>query len=405
MALTDIQIKKAKPTNKLYKLADGGGLCIVIYPTGKKSWRYRYRIAGKEKTLSLGLYPEVGLKVARKLHFAARQKVSQGIDPSAQRKAEKASHAGRDTFEAVACEWLNTKKTWSESHTKRTNRRLERDIFPYIGKYDVHSINAPQLLEVIRRIEKRGVHETARRVLQVCGQVFRYAIATGRAERDCAADLRGALTVPKAGHFASITDPKEFGALMRSIAGYEARFVTICALRIAPYVFVRPSELRHAEWQEIDLDAALWSIPAEKMKMKVGHVVPLARQVVDIIRELQPLTSNQKYLFPSARTRGRAMSDAALLSALRRMEYTKEEMTVHGFRAAARTMLDEILYYRIDYIEQQLAHAVKDPLGRAYNRTTHLPARTEMMQTWANYIDALRDNGDITLFIQNKLSI
>jgi len=304
-----------------------------------------------------------------------------------------------NTFEVVAREW-HTKfaTTWTLVHAAMILRRLELNVFPWIGVRPIIDIKAPELLRVLRRIESRGALETAHRVRIICGQVFRYAVATGRADRDPVADLRGAIPPVKSKHFSAMTDPVKVAGLLRAIDGYEGSFVTRCALRLAPLLFVRPGELRQAEWAEIDLDAAEWNIPAEKMKTRDAHLLPLARQAVEILKELQPVSGSGKYVFPSARSPLRPMSNNAVLAALRRMGIDKDEMTGHGFRAMARTILDEVLQVRPELIEHQLAHAVRDPLGRAYNRTKHLPERRRMMQTWADYLDGLKAGAKVIPF-------
>ncbi len=404
MALTDVKVRNAKPADKPIKLSDSGGMYLLISPPGKKTpngskcWRLKYRFKGKEKVLALGVYPETSLAEARGKRDAAREQLAKKIDPGEVRKAEKRSGSEKaaNTFEAVAYEWhARQKSVWTEAHAKRTMQRLERDIFRCIGTRPISEITAPELLTVFRRIESRGAHETAHRARFVCGQIFRYAVATGRAERDPAADLKGALTPLKTRHYAAITDPKEIAPLLRAIDGYQGSFVVRCALQLAPLVFVRPGELRQAEWAEIDLENAEWNIPAEKMKMRQPHLVPLSRQAVEIIRELHAMTGNSRYLFPSGRSIARPMSDNAINAALRRMGFTKDEATAHGFRAMARTILDEVLQVRPDFIEHQLAHAVKDPNGRAYNRTSFLKERREMMQTWADYLDGLKSGAKV----------
>jgi integrase len=275
---------------------------------------------------------------------------------------------------------------------------MERDLFPWIGKRPISEIKAPELLGALRRVESRGALESARRLKIIAGQVFRYAVATGRAERDPSGDLKGALAPPQERHHAAITDPKDVAPLLRAIDGYQGHFVVKCALRLAPLFFVRPGELRHAEWAEIDLDEAIWNIPAHKMKMKQAHIVPLCKQAVEILTELKKLTGASRYVFPSGRTYARPMSENAILAALRRMGYDKDTMTGHGFRAMARTILDEVLQVRPDFIEHQLAHAVRDPNGRAYNRTAHLIERRKMMQTWADYLDGLKDGAVVIPF-------
>ena len=398
MPLTDTAIRNAKPGPKPIRMFDGGGLYLEVAPSGGKWWRFKYRFGGKEKRLSLGVYPDVGLKEARERRDEARKLLAGDIDPGENRKAKQAAQADRaaNSFEVVAREWFaKFGPTWSPSHGDRIIRRLERDIFPWIGGRPVADVTAPELLAVLRRIEGRGAVETAHRAQQNCGQVFRYAIATGRAQRDPSGDLRGALQPVKEKHHAAITEPKAIGELLRAMDGYEGYFVTKCALRLAPLVFVRPGELRKAEWAEIDLDHAEWNIPAERMKMREPHLVPLSRQTVEILRELQALTGGGRYVFPGARTNGRPMSDNAIFAALRRMGYAKDEMSGHGFRAMARTILDEVLHVRPDYIEHQLAHAVRDPNGRAYNRTAHLAERRKMMQQWADYLDGLKSGAEV----------
>lgn len=393
MPLTDTKIRKAKPTEKTQRLFDGGGLYLEISPKGGKWWRLKYRYGGKEKRLSLGIYPDISLKDARERRDAARKLLANDVDPSENRKAAKAAKIvqASNSFEIVAREWYaKHSPNWSPNHGNRIIRRLERDIFPWLGGKPIAEINAPQLLDVIRRIEKRGALETAHRALSNCGQVFRYAVATGRAERDPSGDLRGALPPVKGTHFAAVTDPEKVAEVLRAIDGYNGTLIVRCALRLAPLVFVRPGELRHAEWADIDLDASEWRYTVTKTNTQ--HIVPLSHQAVSILEELKPLTERGRYVFPSARNpKGdRPMSDNAILSALRRMEIGKDEMSGHGFRAMARTILDEVLGFRPDYIEHQLAHAVRDPNGRAYNRTAHLPERKRMMQEWSDYVDRLK---------------
>ena len=357
---------------------------------GGKWWRLKYRFGGKEKRISLGVYPDVSLKQARRRRAQARQLLAREIDPSEHRKALKAARAERsaNSFEAVAREWFTKHApNWATSHAGRVLSRLERDIFPWIGSRPVASITAPELLTAVRRIEQRGALESAHRTLRICGQVFRYAVATGRAERDPSGDLRGALPPVKKKHFSALTEPKQVGPLLRVLDGYQGTLIVRCALRFAPLVFVRPGELRHAQWSDIDLEASEWRYTVTKTS--TPPIVPLSRQAVAILRELHPLTGQGRYVFPSARTpKGdRPMSNNATLAALRRMGIGKEEMTGHGFRAMARTILDEVLGFRPDFIEHQLAHAVRDPNGRAYNRTAYLPERRKMMQEWADYLD------------------
>jgi integrase len=392
MTLTNTAIKNAKPSDKPKRLFDGGGLYLEVSPKGGKYWRFKFRFGGKEKRLSLGVYPDVSLKDARERHSEARKLLANGIDPGEHRKAQKAATGTRDSnsFEIVGREWFAKQApNWAENHANRIIRRLERDIFPWIGGKAIADINAPQLLEVIRRIEDRGALETAHRALQNCGQVFRYGVATGRAERDPSGDLRGALPAVRGKHFAAITEPEKAAEVLRALDGYRGTLPVRCALRLAPLVFVRPGELRKAEWADMDLDAAEWRYTVTKTD--TPHIVPLSRQAVEILVELRPLTGRGRYVFPGARSAKRPMSDNAILGAMRRLGISKEEMSGHGFRAMARTILDEVLGFRQDYIEHQLAHRVRDPNGRAYNRTAHLPERRKMMQKWADYLDKLRD--------------
>jgi integrase len=400
MALTDTAIRNIKPREKQFKLYDYDGLFIIIAPSGGKWWRFKYRFGGKEKQLSLGTYPEVSLSQARERRNEARKQVAAGIDPSQVKKAEKFAQTDtKNSFEAVAREWHEKfKPTWTTGHAKTILARLENNVFPWMGGRPINDIKAPEVLMVLRRIENNGFLESAHRVKIICGQVFRYAVATGRAERDPTGDLRGALPPRKPKHMAAITKPEEVGALLRAIDGYEGSFVVKCALRLAPLLFVRPGELRKMEWADVDLDAGEWSIPAEKMKSHEAHLVPLSRQAVEILREIEPLTGTGKFVFPSPRTPKRPLSDNGVLSALRRMGFEKSEMTGHGFRAMARTLLDEVLQERPDLIEHQLAHKVRDPLGRAYNRTKHIEERRRMMQTWSDYLDGLKVGAKVVPF-------
>ncbi|WP_350017100.1 integrase arm-type DNA-binding domain-containing protein [Rhodanobacter sp. IGA1.0] len=404
MPLSDPAIRTAKPADKPRRLFDGGGLYLEVSPAGGKLWRLKYRHGGKEKRLALGAYPDTGLKDARDKRDDARKLLAAGVDPGEQRKAAKAAGEERaaNSFEVVAREWhAKQSATWVELHASRIMLRLENDVFPWLGSRPIADVTAKELLTTVNRIVDRGAVESAHRVLQNCGQVLRYAIATGRAERNPAADLRGALPPVKQTHLAAIIEPNAIGGLLRAMDAYNGSLVTKCALRLAPLVFVRPGELRQAEWAEFDLDGAQWNIPAEKMKMREPHLVPLAPQAVAILRELQPLTGRGRYVFPSARSPQRPMSNNAVLSALRRMGYTTDEMSGHGFRAMARTVLDEVLHFRPDYIEHQLAHAVKDPNGRAYNRTAHLPERRKMMAGWAAYLDTLKEGGNVVPMARN----
>lgn len=398
MPLTDVAVRSAKPRTKRYKLADGGGLYLEVSPTGGKWWRWKYRVAGIEKRLSFGTYPDVPVKTARAKRDAARRQLADGIDPGVARRAEKLAEAGAETFEAVAREWHEKfAPSWEASSAKRILRRFERDVFPWVGKRPIADLRAPELLRMLRRIESRGAGETAQRVKQNCGQVFRYAVGTGRADRDPTGDLRGALPPTKPKHHASIVDPKGVGQLLRALDGYEGHFVTKCAIRLAPLVFVRPGELRKAEWQKFDLDKGEWQIPAARMKMRVKHIVPLSEQAVAILRELEPLTNKpivskshaRRYVFPGGRSRERPMSENAVLAALRRMGYTKDEMTGHGFRSMASTLLHE-QGWNHQAVERQLAHAERNAVSAAYNFAEHLPERRRMMQAWAAFLDGLK---------------
>ena len=404
--LSDTQIRMTKPDEKPVRLYDERGLYLEITTNVGRWWRFKYRFAGKEKLLSMGTYPDTELKAARDRRDRARALLEEGVDPSEARRAEKASRSEVvvNGFEAVAREWHATIHLGqvSAGHAARTLIRLEQDVFPWLGGLLVGEIKAPQLLQAMRRIEARGAIETAHRALQGCGQVFRYAIATGRAERDPTPDLCGALKPVLVQHMAAITDPKRVGDLLRAIESYKGMPITRAALQLAPPVFVRPGELRKAEWIEFELDAAQWRIPAARMKRTrqeklsgTAHVVPLSRQALAILRELHPLTGHGRYLFPSPRTGERPMSDNGVLSALLRMGFPSDEMTGHGFRAMARTLLAERLNVDEAIIEAQLAHAVKDSLGRAYNRTEFLERRRKMLQTWADYLDKLRTGAEI----------
>jgi integrase len=398
MALTDTAVRNTKPKEKAYKLFDGGGLFLMVNPKGSRYWRLKYRYQGKEKLLALGVYPDVSLKTARDRRDAARAQIADGIDPSQARKATKAAQSDADSFEAVAREWWGQREpNWSKTHSSRILLRLNKDVFPWVGKRPIGEITAPELLTVLRRIENRGAVETAHRIHQSCGQIFRYAVATGRAERDPSADLKGALPPTRQKHHASITDPKKVGELLRAIEGYEGSLVTRCALQLASLTFVRPGELRHAEWSEIDIDKAEWRIPAEKMKMNVVHIVPLSRQSLSVLQEIQPLTGCGKYVFPGVRSLKRPMSENTVNAALRRLGYTKEEMTGHGFRSMASTILNEQGWHR-DAIERQLAHAERNSVRAAYNYAEHLPERQRMMQCWADYLEGLTKGADIVSF-------
>jgi integrase len=411
--LNDTALRAIKPTDKDQLISDGSGLFLLVKPDGKKWWRFVYTFEGKRKALSLGVYPQTTLSAARKQAEANRESLANGINPSDLRKQEKIVKSEKQeaeqriadglpaigSFQQVADEWYDKKMLIrSESHQKRTMSLLKRDLYPWIGNRPIAEIKAPELLKVLQRIESRNAIETAHRALQTSGQVFRYAEANGYIERDITQALKGALTSVDGGNFASMTDPQQVKPLLKAIDEYSGSFIVKCALRLAPLVFVRPGELRQAEWNHIDLDTKEWRY--QVTKTKTDHIVPLSRQAIEILQEIHPLTGSGRFVFPSARTPNgsRAMSDVALLAALRRMGIGKDEMTVHGFRAMARTILDEVLGFRPDFIEHQLAHSVKDPNGRAYNRTAHLPERHKMMQTWADYLDNLKAAAQVIPF-------
>ncbi|SFW19175.1 integrase arm-type DNA-binding domain-containing protein [Nitrosovibrio sp. Nv17] len=397
MPLTDLSVRSSKPEAKPRKLADEKGLFLLLHPNGSKYWRFKYRFNGKEKLLALGVYPDVSLAQARDRRDVARKHVANGVDPCLLKQETKRAgkEAASNSFEAVAREWYaKYSPGWVKSHGDKIIRRLERDIFPWIGSRPISEITAPALLATLRRIEERGALETAHRALQNCGQVFRYAVATGRAERDPSGDLRGALPPAREKHHASITDPGMIGGLLRALDDYRGSFVTRCALQLAPLLFVRPGELRHAEWSEIDLDTAEWRIPGEKMKMRAVHIVPLCTQAVAILRDLQPLTGQGKYVFPGVRTPSRPMSENTVNAALRRLGYGTGELTGHGFRSMASTLLNEQGWNR-DAIERQLAHAERDSVRAAYNYAEHLGERRKMMQAWADYLEGLARGASI----------
>ncbi|PUA17317.1 integrase arm-type DNA-binding domain-containing protein [Glaciimonas sp. PCH181] len=404
MPLTDIEIRNAKAKDKDYKLSDERGLYLLINKAGKY-WRYDYRFSGKRKTFAIGVYPDITLAVARVKLNEARTLVANEIDPAVNKQVQKAATVARaaNSFEVVAREWFaKFSKEWAESHSSKILRRLERDIFPWIGGRPIADITPPELLAVLRRIENRGALETAHRAHQNCSQVFRYAVASGHMQRDFSPDLRGAIPPAKETHHPSITDLKGIGELMRVIQSYGGSFVTQCALRLLPLVFVRSAELRKAEWVEFDIDRAEWRVPAERMKMKEQHIVPLSFQAVVILRELHPLTGHGKYVFPGARTNGRPMSENTVNGALRRLGYSKEEMTGHGFRSMASTHLNE-QGWNPDAIERQLAHGERDPVRGAYNFAEYLGERRNMMQSWADFLDKLA-SGDKVMPIDNKVA-
>ncbi|MBT2334386.1 integrase arm-type DNA-binding domain-containing protein [Variovorax paradoxus] len=403
MALTDTFVRQVKHKGAEIgeRYADGGGMYLRVKAAGKY-WRLDYRVNGKAKTLGLGVYPDVSLLQARERRDAARKLLANGVDPSAAKREEKQTRAAAaaNTFEVVARDWLAKTAAKRQAITQdKVKTWLEKDVFPFIGKMPMSTIGPRDILErVVRKLEARGAIDTAHRVKQLCGQVFRFAVVSGLAERDVTADLSEALASKASRHFAAITEPKRVGDLIRSIHAYSGHPTTVAALKLSPLLFVRPGELRTAEWAEIDLDSAEWRIAGSKMKMKVDHIVPLATQAVEILRNLHPITGHGRYVFPSIRTGERPMSENTINAALRGMGYSAEVHTAHGFRATARTIMDEVLGERPDLIEHQLAHTVKDPNGRAYNRTAHLPARREMMQRWADYLDKLAAGAEILQF-------
>ncbi|HKU01151.1 MAG TPA: integrase arm-type DNA-binding domain-containing protein [Paraburkholderia sp.] len=391
MALSDTAIRSAKAGDRPKKLSDGGGLFLLLNPNGSRWWRLKYRFGSKEKQISLGTYPEVSLKDARERRDEARRKLAAGYDPGEARKAQKTAEKGRaaNSFEVVAREWFElTKGKWEAEYGTLVMHRLERDMFPFLGKRPIEDVTPLELLTVLRRIEQRGAIDTTRRALQKCGQIFRYAVVTGRAARDPTTDLREALKPVSKQHYASIKDPKEVGALMRAIRGYAGGFETKCALMIGILTFVRPGELRKAEWSEFDLDQAEWRIPAARMKMNEQHIVPLSTQSLEVLKELHAVTGHGRFLFPSVRTSARPMSENTVNAALRRLGYTREEMTGHGFRSTASTLLNE-LGWPPDAIERQLSHGERDEVRGAYNFAEYLHVRREMMQAWADHLDQL----------------
>lgn len=398
MPLTDTQIKKAKPSDKPIKLSDGGGLYLLVVPMGGKWWRLNYRFGGKQKTLSMGIYPDVPLIKARERRDKARRLLADGIDPGENRKIQKAAKTEQSasSFEVVAREWFTKfKPGWAVTHSDKIIKRLENDLFPWLGGRPIAEITAPELLLCLRRIEGRGALDTAHRAHQNCGQIFRYAVQTGRVVSDPSRDLKGALPAAGHAHYASVTEPKAVAELLRAIEGFRGTFTVQCALRLAPLFFVRPGELRKAKWADFELDKAEWRYLVTKTKTE--HLVPLASQAVATLRELHSLTGHGEYVFPG-RDPQKPMSEAAINAALRRMGYdTKTEITGHGVRAMARTLLHEELSIAPEVIEHQLAHRVPDSLGTAYNRTKFLKERRAMMQRWADYLEKLKAGADVIL--------
>lgn len=392
MALTDTTIRTAKPQDKAYKLFDGGGLYLEVAPNGGKWWRYKYRIDGKEKRFSLGTYPDTGLKQAREKHIEARKQVSEGSDPSLVRKAIKAgkSENAANSFEVIARLWLaNYSANLSPATAEKNLRLFERDIFPWIGNKPIADLKPKDILDTARRIEARGAVDTAKRAIQLCGQVFQQAVIDEKVMSDPTRDIRRAIKPLKDKHFASLTDPKEVAELLRAIDAFKGSFVVMSAIRLAPLVFVRPAELRKAKWGDIDLEAKEWRYLVTKTN--TDHLVPLSKQAIAILKELHPLTGRGDYVFQVGNDPKKPMSDGTINAALKRMGYdTQTQITGHGFRAMARTILHERLSIDPHIIEHQLAHAVPDNLGGAYNRTKFIEQRITMMQQWANYLDELK---------------
>jgi integrase len=391
MALSDASIRNAKAGPKPVKLSDGGGLFLLLNPNGSRLWRLKYRFAGKEKLMAFGAYPDISLKDARESRDDARRQLAAGHDPGEARKASKAAATARagNSFEVITREWFElTKAKWESEYANLVLRRLDSDIFPQLGDRPVAGITSLELLTVLRRIEQRGANDLTRRALQKCGQVFRYAVVTGRAPRDPTTDLRDALKPVQKQHYASIQDPKAVGELMRAMRDYLGAFETKCALLLGILTFVRPGELRKAEWSEFDREQAEWRIPASRMKMKEQHIVPLSTQALAVLNDLHVATGHGRYLFPSIRTSARPMSENTVNAALRRLGYTREEMTGHGFRSTASTLLNE-LGWRSDAIERQLSHSERDEVRGAYNFAEYLPVRRTMMQAWADHLDTL----------------
>ena len=401
MKLSEVEIRKTKPKAKSFKLSDGGGMYLEVMPSGSKYWRLKFRFEGKEKRLALGVYPEVSLSMARDRRFEARKILAIGIDPSANRKAAKeaTNQKNQNSFEIITREWMSTHMAEkSASHKNRVLRRFEIYLFPWLGSKAIADITAPEILDCIKRIQKQNKLETAHRMLQSAGQVYRYAVQTGRTLRDITADLKGALPPAVAKHMASLTEPAEVAELLRAIDGFKGTFTVQSALRLAPLVFVRPSELRTAKWADIDLDTAEWSYRVSKTK--TDHLVPLSTQAINILKDIYPLSGHGEFVFMGGHDPKKPMSDAAINASLKRMGYdTKTQITGHGFRAMARTILHERLNIDPYIIEHQLAHKVPDTLGAAYNRTKFIEQRKEMMQAWADYLDNLKTS---TVFFQVK---
>jgi integrase len=398
MALTNIAINKAKPAEKAYRLSDSGGLYLQITPAGAKCWRMKYRFLGKEKVLAIGQYPHISLLDAREARDKAKKLLANGQDPGYVKQTNKhtAKLEAANTFEVIAREWHEKHKIkWVAKNAARNLSLLENHIFPSIGRLSIRKIKSSELLTAVQKIEARGNNETAHRTLQICGAIFRYAISTDRASADLSVVLKGALAPVKVQHHASITEPKAIGSLLRAIDNYDGAYLTKQALKLAPFLFVRPGELRQAEWSEIDLTKKEWRIGADKMKMRAVHIVPLSSQALEILTEMKQVARNSNYVFPSATSNKRPMSDNTLNMALRRMGYDKSQITAHGFRSMASTLLHEQGWPH-DAIERQLAHAERNKISAAYNYAEHLPKRREMMQHWANYLDGLKVKSNVS---------
>lgn len=399
MPLSDATVRNAKPRDRRYKLFDERGLFLIITPEGGKWWRCRYRWQGKEQALSLGTYPQVTLRQARLAREALQQQLREGVNPSEARKSSNA--AIQDTFEVIARAWHSERAPrWSKTHAQRILHDLEKTVFPPIGQKPIRTITAADLKTVLQPLQQRGILDSAHRILQNCGRIFRYAIAGDHADRNPAADLQGWLPSPTRTHFATLTDPRAIGDLVKTIDQYPGSFPVRCALRLAPRLMVRPGELRKAEWREFDWENAEWRIPAPKMKMRDEHVVPLSRQALAILKELQPLTGNGRYLFPSTRFADQPMSSNTVNQALRRLGYTQEQICGHGFRAMASTRLNE-QGWSPDVIERQLAHAERNKIRAAYNRAQYLPERRQMMQAWSDDLDALAEGASVISIRRN----
>ncbi|MDO9392966.1 MAG: integrase arm-type DNA-binding domain-containing protein [Methylotenera sp.] len=401
MPLNELKVKNAKPRDKDYKLTDERGMYLLVTKGGGKLWRFNYRFENKRKTLALGAYPDVSLSEARIKREDGRKLLANTVDPGAHKKAVKSSRSDalNNSFEVVAREWVDyhfKKFKLTDGHKDKTLRRLEIHVFPFMGSDLISEINPPQVFAVLNRIEKLNVLETAHRVKFCCGQVFRYAVLKGYAERDVTADLRGALPPTNVKHMAAVIDPTSVAALLRAIDGFKGGFTVQCALKLAPLFFARPGELRRAKWKEIDFEKKEWRYIASKSKSKELHIVPLSMQAIEVLKELQQFSGHGEWLFMGGRDPKKAMSEAAINAALQRMGYdTKTDITGHGFRAMARTMIEERLKFNKDWIELQLSHSVPDPLGGAYGRAQFLDDRRIMMQSWADYLDELKAGAQV----------